>query len=190
MTTTPPALNRRAFSLVELLVVFAILVILSALILPAIQSARESARRVQCASNLRQFHHDYHSPHDRQRTYMKPINLCPSATRSLGYLPNPLNTNPSTSTSTTTTIEYFEHAGGPFGQESLRNPEDWFSRSNVANSTTIDHIREFIAIDRHKGKTANYLFLDGHVATIPASAIEGWARDGHNFLLPGNAASP
>ncbi|TWU00388.1 hypothetical protein Pla108_13370 [Botrimarina colliarenosi] len=301
--------HRFGFTLVELLVVIAIIGVLVAMLLPAVQAARATARRTQCSNNLRQLglavhgyigvhkgkfpalaYHDHHheehegeddddhhdddhhgeNPHDEAEfswiNTLAPyfegvdsIRLCPDhlarvakeMTVEEGGVPKTVSVmtsdeflraaeaghlsdaddirivdtsyamngylRPRTPITAEMSADEREHVaetnvGKVDNFNKLRethrtlmaveaneialalnydhvHSDEWFSEENLAANTPTDRavyrtVEGEVALDRHQGGTANYLYADGHVEIIAADQVGTWCDEGFNFAIP------
>lgn len=148
----PTRRNSRGFTLIELLVVIAIIAILVALLLPAVQQAREAARRTQCKNNLKQIALAVHNYHDTADMFPP------------GYIAAP--PNQSTRSLYTMILPYIEQANlyqqidssipmfnGPTGYDAVRQAQ------NVALAATV--IPAFLCPSSIGPTTDDYLYPAG-----------------------------
>ena len=132
----------RAFTLVELLVVIAIIGILIALLLPAVQAAREAARRMQCSNNLKQLGLATHNFHDAFKQLPKQAQQL----WAIGLQGRGLGGNCQTASYVTALLPYFEQTAlydqiindlsttGTYGGET-RIPFTWDTDWNTINNS-------------------------------------------------------
>ena len=126
MTYAPDCRRRRApgFTLVELLVVIAIIGVLVALLLPAVQAAREAARRAQCQSNVKNVALAMLTYHDAKKAFPTPIyTIVNGATR---LAPDVLNSD--NQLGRTWTIELLPH----LEMQALYSQFQWRAASGLA----------------------------------------------------------
>jgi prepilin-type N-terminal cleavage/methylation domain-containing protein/prepilin-type processing-associated H-X9-DG protein len=178
---TPPRL--KAFTLVELLVVLAIIAILAALLLPAVNRARESGRGAACISNLRQVgialqlyvdDNQQRLPVMRDRGSVTDTNL-PSVPSVETVLRDPLsNTNVLRCPSDRQQI--FEQTGSSYSWNSLLNGQraddlKVLGMSFDSHAIPVFFDKESFHAARGPAKAVNYLYADGHIKNL--LAIEG-----------------
>lgn len=88
---------------------------------------------------------------------------------------------------TSKTIAMFELAfreeehGDEHEHEDHVEAHEWFE---VEPTEIFGRVAEDVAVHRHHGSSANYLYLDGHVESIPASKIQEWCDSQKNFAVP------
>lgn len=151
MRARNPRRGRAGFTLIELLVVIVIIGILIALLLPAIQQAREAARRAQCSNNLRQIGLALHN-------YEGQSSMFPTSTRPLPALPGPRQA------ATLARILPFLEQGNLFQQYNFN--VNWFDAPNTSS------IQAQLSVF-HCPSTPNSNRLDTNLVTAGGTSFTG-----------------
>ncbi|QDV36139.1 DUF1559 domain-containing protein [Tautonia plasticadhaerens] len=156
--------TRRGFTLIELLVVIAIIGVLIALLLPAVQAAREAARRAQCTNNLKQIGLALHNYHQAVGSFPMAIT---TAYSDLG-----VQTNWGTWGSLSLLLPYLEQK--PLYDAINFDWNCWQGRGNLENQTPyLTRVNAFVCpSDGLTGQdnTNNYFGSVGTTATVTSNA--------------------
>jgi prepilin-type N-terminal cleavage/methylation domain-containing protein len=139
MSRKPMSRHQRGFTLIELLVVIAIIAILIALLLPAVQQAREAARRTSCKNNLKQWGIGLHNYHDVYHVF-PPSTVNPGSNLSNNFVPSGMIRN---HTGYLYLLPYVDQA--PLWQQIDFNratgPADWQGVGGGGTQAVLDNVR-------------------------------------------------
>ena len=169
----------RAFTLVELLVVLAIIALLAALLLPVIGRAKESARAAACLSNLHQIGvalQIYVSENNNKMPFMRDVVPDPAvvATNTFPTLDKVLATplgNKNVLRCPSDLAHIFEVTGSSYGWNSLLNGQDadhlkMFTYQFDSHQVHLVFDKESFHKARGADKAVNYLYADGHIKNL------------------------